>query len=98
MPNTFFTAITGLSANQAALGVIGNNIANSNTIGYKSGRAQFEDLISQQFTNNINAAGQPLQIGLGVRMGGVQTNFEQGALQLTGSGTNAAIVGNGMFV
>ena len=98
MPNPFFTAITGLSANQAALGVIGNNIANSNTVAFKSGRAQFADLISQQFANSVNGAGQALQIGLGARMSGVSTSFEQGALQLTGSGTNAAIVGNGLFV
>src|SRR5882724_1149769 len=98
MPNPFFTAITGLSANQAALGVIGNNIANSNTIGFKSGQAQFSDLISQQFAQSVNGSGQSLQIGLGTRMSSVATSFEQGALQLTGSGTNAAIVGNGMFV
>src|SRR5581483_211508 len=98
MPNTLFTAITGLNANQNALAVIGNNIANSNTIGFKDGQAQFEDLLSQQFTNTINGAGQPFQIGLGTRMSGVMTDFSQGALQLTGTGTNASIVGSGMFI
>lgn len=98
MANPLFTAITGLSANQTALGVISNNIANSNTIGYKSGTAQFEELFSQQLAQPTSAAGLPLQVGLGVRVGTVLTNFAQGTVQATGRGTDAAIIGNGLFV
>lgn len=98
MSNPLFTAITGLSANQTALGVISSNIANSNTIAYKSSTAQFEDLFSQQLAQPTSAAGLPLQVGLGVRVGSVLTSFAQGTIQVTGRGTDAAIIGNGLFV
>lgn len=98
MSNPLFTAITGLSGNQTALGVISSNIANSNTIGFKSGTAQFEELFSQQLAQPTSAAGLPLQVGLGSRVGSVLTSFAQGTVQVTGRGTDAAIIGNGLFV
>jgi flagellar hook protein FlgE len=82
--------------------VVGNNIANVNTTGYKTSSVLFEDLLSQQ----LNGAGQPTaaaggtnaaQVGLGVRLTGISVNFAQGATQLTGRSTDFAIQGDGFF-
>jgi len=103
MLRSMFAAVTGLRSHQAFMDVVGNNIANVNTTGYKSSTVLFEDLLSQQ----LNGAGlptatqggtNPAQIGLGVRLTGVSTNFAQGATQLTGRSTDFAIQGDGFFV
>jgi flagellar hook protein FlgE len=83
--------------------VVGNNIANVNTTGYKTSNVLFEDLLSQELRGaGSPAANQggtnPAQIGLGVRLTGVSTNFAQGATQLTGRSTDFAIQGDGFFV
>jgi flagellar hook protein FlgE len=82
--------------------VVGNNIANVNTTGYKSSNVLFEDLLSQQLTGagapTANSGGtNPAQVGLGVRLTGVSVNFAQGATQLTGRSTDFAIQGDGFF-
>jgi flagellar hook protein FlgE len=92
---SFSSSLSGLAANQQKLNVIGNNLANINTIGYKASSVQFMDLVSQ------NAAGSsvnPLQIGLGVTTGSISPNFSQGGIESTGVGTHVAIQGNGFFV
>jgi flagellar hook protein FlgE len=85
------------------LDVIGNNIANVNTVGYKSSSTQFQDVLSQ----TIAGAGPPQalvggtnasQVGLGVDVAGVSTDFSQGADQQTGVSTDMAIEGNGFFI
>jgi flagellar hook protein FlgE len=97
-----FAAVSGLRSHQAFMDVVGNNIANVNTTGYKTSSVLFEDLLSQ----NLNGAGAPTtaaggtnpnQVGLGVRLSGVSVNFAQGATQLTGRSTDFAIQGDGFF-
>jgi flagellar hook protein FlgE len=104
MLRSMFAAVSGLQAHQTFMDVVGNNIANVNTTGFKSGTVQFEDLLSQ----TINGAGSPsagvsggtnpAQVGLGVRLAGIGTNFSQGASQQTGRQTDFAIQGDGFFV
>jgi flagellar hook protein FlgE len=103
MLRSLFSGITGLRAHQQMMDVTGNNIANVNTHGYKSAQALFEDTLSQQ----LRAAGAPqagsggsnaAQVGLGVRLAGIETNFEQGAAQVTGRSTDLMINGDGFFV
>jgi flagellar hook protein FlgE len=102
MLRSMFAAVTGLRSHQAFMDVVGNNIANVNTTGYKTSSVLFEDLLSQQ----LNGAGQPTaaaggtnaaQVGLGVRLTGISVNFAQGATQLTGRSTDFAIQGDGFF-
>jgi flagellar hook protein FlgE len=82
---------TGLSSASAELAVIGDNIANANTVGFKAGRAAFEDALSQSV---VGGAGQ---IGLGSRLQSVQKLITQGALSNTGVATDLALQGNGFF-
>lgn len=103
MLRSLYSGISGLRAHQQLMDVTGNNIANVNTTGYKSSQATFQDTLSQ----TINAPGasrpdqggtNPAQIGLGVQLGGITTNFGQGATQTTGRTTDLTIQGNGFFV
>lgn len=98
-----FTGISGMLAHQSRLDVIANNIANVNTPGYRGSRALFQDLISQTFQgaqppSTTSGGSNPLQVGLGTRMGGVDTSFVQGSLQTTGFASDLAIQGRGFFV
>ncbi len=90
---TMFTAVSGLNTYGNALSVIGNNIANVGTVGYKSSRAEFADLVSASLA--AGAGGE--QVGLGVFLNDVQTNFSQGSLSNTGNTLDLAIDGNGFF-
>jgi flagellar hook protein FlgE len=87
------TARSGVIANGAALGVIGNNIANLNTIGFKGSRTEFADLLSARGSGTGSS-----KIGLGVRIGQVSPSFTQGTIESTGRPTDLAIEGNGLFV
>src|SRR6478672_10008262 len=103
MLRSMFAAVTGLRSHQAFMDVVGNNIANVNTTGYKTSNVLFEDLLSQQLRGaGLPTSGQggtnPAQVGLGVRLTGVSVNFAQGATQLTGRSTDFAIQGDGFFV
>jgi flagellar hook protein FlgE len=98
-----FAGVSGLRTHQTMMDVIGNNIANVNTVGYKASSAEFTDVLSQM----ISGAGlptatlggtNPAQIGLGVRLAGISTDFTQGAAQLTGRATDLSIQGDGFFV
>lgn len=82
------TGLSGLNANGRAMSLIGDNIANVNTTGFKAGRMNFVDVIGNTM----------LGIGDGVGAGNVQQLFEQGALESTGQVTDMAITGNGFFV
>ena len=86
------TGRSGLINTGAALGVIGNNIANVSTIGFKGSRTEFADLIS------ADAGGQIGKIGLGSRIGAVRTLFTQGAIESTGRSLDLSIEGQGFFV
>lgn len=98
MAFSFSTALSGLNASSNSLGVSGNNIANANTTGYRSSAITFADVFASSHGIRLNGAGTPMQIGNGVRVAAVRTNFGQGSLTDSGSATSAAITGNGFFV
>src|SRR4051812_27774826 len=103
MMRSLNAAVSGIDANQTMLDVIGNNIANSNTTGYKADRAEFEDLLGQQLsspTAPTAASGgvNPMSVGSGVRVASIGTSFVEGSLEQTGVTTDVAITGNGFFV
>ena len=87
---SFLTALSGLSADTTALDVVGDNLANMNTQGFKANNVSFEDAM-----NDANAS---LQIGGGVGTTGTSRDFTQGNLETTGQPLDAAIQGNGFFV
>jgi flagellar hook protein FlgE len=103
MLRSLFAGISGLRANQTMLDVTGNNIANANTVGYKSSTTVFQDTLSQTLAggggSNANRGGtNPVQVGLGVQLAATSTNFNQGSAQTTGRPTDLMIQGDGMFV
>ncbi|NHC47103.1 flagellar hook protein FlgE [Motilibacter aurantiacus] len=102
MLRSLFSGISGLKQHQTMMDVTGNNISNVNTAGFKSSSTVFEDTLSQM----VRAAGapqggnggtNPAQVGLGVRLGGIATNFGQGSAQTTGRATDIMIQGDGFF-
>jgi len=90
---SLFSAVSGLNTYGNAMSVIGNNIANVGTAGFKSSRASFADLVSASLGGGSNAN----QVGLGVFLNDVQTSFTQGSLSNTGNTLDLAIDGNGFF-
>ena len=103
MLRSLFTAVSGLRAHQTMMDVVGNNIANVNTTGFKGSQTVFEDTLSQVVRSSGGPQGlrggtNPAQIGLGVRVGGIATNFSQGATQVTGRATDVALQGDGFFI
>jgi flagellar hook protein FlgE len=94
MISSFSTALSGLEADSGAINVIGNDLANLNTTGYKASEIEFSDLMSQQLGIGDNNN----QVGLGVSPVTSFANYTQGTLQTTGGATDAAIQGNGFFV
>lgn len=96
-------AIASLRNHQVYMDVVSSNIANVNTTGYKSSRIQFQELLSQTIRGSSAPRGgagglNPVQIGLGMALGGIDTLFTQGSLQDTGRLTDLAIQGDGFFV
>jgi flagellar hook protein FlgE len=103
MLRSLFAGISGLRANQIALDVAGNNIANANTIGYKSSSTVFQDTLSQMITGATRAGAarggrNPIQVGLGVQLASTALNLGQGSAQTTGRPTDLMISGDGMFI
>ena len=95
MLSSLYTGISGLTVYGNAMSVIGNNIANINTVGFKAARVSFGDLYNMALTNS--AVGQ-LQVGRGVKMSSIDQLFTQGSMENTGSPTDMAIQGDGFFV
>ncbi|MFB9376561.1 flagellar hook protein FlgE [Kineococcus gynurae] len=98
-----FSGVSGLRSHQTMMDVVGNNIANVNTTGYKSSSVIFGDTLSQLTTSAAapqNGVGgtNPAQVGLGVRVNAVTNNFTQGSAQTTGKATDMMIQGDGFFV
>src|SRR5437899_1375169 len=102
MLQAMFSGVSGLQAHQTKMNVIGNNIANVNTVGFKSGRVSFQDQLSQ----TLRSASGPgaghggentVQVGLGVGLGTIDALQTQGNLQLSGKPTDMAIQGGGFF-
>jgi len=91
-----YSGVSGIRAHQNMLDVIGNNLANINTYGYKSSRLLFSDLLSQTMSSGNN--GNPMQVGKGVKVGSASSNFNQGTLEATNNALDFAIQGEGFFV
>ncbi len=103
MLRSMFSAISGLRGHQIMMDVIGNNIANVNTVGFKSGRVNFQDILSQTLHGATAPQGglgsiDPAQIGLGMTVAGIDVLQTQGNLQSTGKTTDMAIQGDGFFI
>lgn len=92
MIRSMLLGVSGMRNHQLRMDVIGNNIANVNTTGYKAGRANFQDALYQAM-----GTGGSTQVGTGIQIAGVSNNFAQGPLQATGRVLDLAIVGNGFF-
>jgi len=89
-----YSGVSGLRAEGEALGVVGDNIANINTVGFKSQRAVFQDVLGHSI---LAGTGSSLP-GSGVRVGDIQQMFTQGSLSNTGISTDLALNGDGFFV
>lgn len=103
MMRSLYSGVSGMQNHQTRLDVIGNNVANVNTTGFKKGRVNFQDMISQQLSGaarpTIDVGGvNPKEVGLGMTIASIDTIFTQGSLQTTGVQTDVAIQGNGFFV
>jgi len=103
MLRSLFSGVSGLRAHQTMLDVVGNNIANVNTTGFKASSVEFEDTLSQA----LKAAGapqgsqggtNPAQVGLGVEVAAINTSFTQGPAETTGVSTDLMIQGDGFFM
>ncbi|MBX3099292.1 MAG: flagellar hook protein FlgE [Salinibacterium sp.] len=103
MLRALYSAISGLRSHQTMLDVTGNNIANVNTTAFKASATQFQDTLSQLTRGasgpQTEAGGSnPAQVGLGVQVAAISTNFSQGSAQATGRSTDMMISGDGFFV
>lgn len=101
--NALFTGSTGLVANSTTLDIIGSNLANSNTTGFKAQRVQFNDLVYQTLNPGSGPSGNfggvnPIQMGAGVEIGSIGTNLSQGNLTTTGRPLDMGLNGAGFFV
>lgn len=103
MLRSMYSGISGMKVNQVKLDVLGNNIANSSTTAFKSSRVRFQDMLSQ---NTISASSpsrnqggvNPGQVGLGVRVSGIDSIVTQGMMQPTGRNLDVAVDGTGYFI
>ena len=103
MMRSLFSAMTGLRNHQVRMDVIGNNIANVNTVGFKANRVTFQEELNQVLRDATKPSGaiggrNPMTVGLGVSVGTVDTLFSQGAVENTERATDLAIQGEGFFV
>lgn len=101
--NSLFSGVSGIRNHQAMLDVIGNNIANVNTIGYKGSRVTFSDTFNQFVrygTNPSDTSGgtNTFQVGLGMKLNSVDRNWNQGTFERTGITTDLALQGDGLFI
>jgi flagellar hook protein FlgE len=96
------TGVTGLKSNQTRLDVVGNNISNANTVAFKRGRAAFNEVLGQKLLGVGRTAGgsgiNPSHVGLGVSVGSIDQNWDQGSLENTGIQTDLALSGDGFFI
>lgn len=94
MLSSLYSGISGLLTNSESISVIGNNIANVNTVGYKSQSTAFQDMLYQ----SIQSASGTSQVGRGAILAAVTTSFSQGSFETTTSATDLAIGGAGFFI
>ncbi len=103
MPTGLSNAISGLSNFQKLIDVVGNNIANLNTPGYKASNVTFKELMAQTIkaassSNDSKGGTNPMQLGLGTTMGSIEQSQTQGPVEITGKMTDFAITGGGYFI
>ena len=103
MMRSLFSGVSGLKNHQTRMDVIGNNISNVNTYGFKTSRVTFQDMLSQTLSGaakpeeNIGGV-NPKQVGLGMTIASIDRIFTQGSIQTTGNQTDLAISGDGFFM
>jgi flagellar hook protein FlgE len=102
MMRSMYAAISGLKVHQTMLDVTSNDIANVNTLGYKSERTTFKDSLSQlqrgaSAPNATQGGSNAIQVGLGVQLGSIDNNMQTGALQTTGNPLDVALQGDGSW-
>ncbi|MGI6122584.1 MAG: flagellar hook protein FlgE [Acetivibrionales bacterium] len=105
MMMSMFSSVSGLKAHQTRMDVIGNNIANVNTVGFKGSRATFQEIFSQTLSSAgspdaLSGRGgtNPMQIGLGMNVDAIDVSMERGSVQRTESPTDLSIEGEGFFI
>ena len=105
MMMSMFSSVSGLKAHQTRMDVIGNNIANVNTVGFKASRATFQEIFSQTLASAsspdaLSGRGgtNPMQIGLGMNVDAIDIQMERGSVQRTESPTDLSIEGEGFFI
>ena len=105
MMRSMFSGVSGLRAHQTKMDVIGNNVANVNTVGFKSGRVTFQEVFNQTLKgagapdSTTGRGGQnPMQVGLGIGVSAIDTITSRGSLQRTDNPTDLSIEGEGYFI
>ncbi len=103
MMASLYAGVSGLKNHQLKMNVIGDNIANINTIGYKPGRVNFQEALVQTYKgagrpNTVTGGTNSLQVGLGMQVSAIDNLFIQGGLETTGQITDLAIQGSGFFI
>ena len=103
MMRSLYSGVSGLQNHQVRMDVIGNNISNINTTGFKKGRVNFQDMLSQSMSGAARPTDElggvnPKQVGLGMSIASIDTIHTQGSMQSTGVTTDVAIQGNGFFI
>lgn len=103
MMASLYAGVSGLKNHQVKMNVIGNNIANINTIGFKAGRVNFQEALVQTTRgagrpSAVSGGTNPIQLGLGMQVASVDNLFQQGGLETTGQITDLAIQGSGFFI
>src|SRR3972149_4601512 len=97
------TALTGLAAAETTIDVVGNNLANSNTVGFKASEASFANQFLQTQSlgsgpTDTSGGSNPRQIGLGTMIADVTPDFTQGTIEISSNPTDMAIQGDGFFI
>lgn len=103
MMRSLFSGVSGLRNHQTRMDVIGNNISNVNTVGFKASRVTFQDVLSQTMQGASAGGGtrggtNPMQVGLGMGVASIDTVFTDGSFQPTGKATDLSIQGSGFFI
>ncbi|WP_437206698.1 flagellar hook protein FlgE [Planctomicrobium sp. SH664] len=104
MANSLFTGVAGLASHQKMIEIVGNNLANLNTVGFKSRTAVFSDVLYETVRGGTGGAAgvsggtNPIQIGTGSKLSTMRTNFTSGNMEATGGDLDLAIDGDGFFV
>ncbi|OHD27160.1 MAG: flagellar hook protein FlgE [Spirochaetes bacterium GWD1_27_9] len=103
MMRSLYAGVSGLQNHQIRMDVVGNNIANVNTTGFKKGRVNFQDMLSQTMSGaarptDVKGGVNPKQVGLGMVIASIDTIHTQGSLQTTGNNLDMGLSGNGFFI